>query len=311
MHKKKLELKYSETPEAAQDPVFLPMLAKDFEKRKNKVVYPADVQPKLDGFRFIARWEGNSIVMRTRSGKVLEIPHIETDLTKVLPADLVVDGEVYLHGATFQQVSRLIKKWRPGESDKLKYWIYDMFEADAIDMPWSERRTLFGKLGGVQRSGPFAGVYTMGPSAESLMLVTSQSVQTEQEVYHWQKLFIEKGYEGAILRHHDGLYELGYRSSDLLKVKTFMDEEYVIVGHESGRGKFSDCVIWICAPVGGTCDVAGNTFKVVPKGTLEDKRKWLKEAKKHEGKLLKVKFFEKSDDGIPRFPVGLGMRTIK
>lgn len=298
MWQKKLDLKYSETPEAAQDPVFLPMLAKDFEKRKKNVVYPADVQPKLDGFRFISRWEGNSIVMRTRSGKVLEIPHIETDLTKVLPAHLVADGEVYLHGATFQQVSKLIKKHRPGETEQLTYCIYDMFDPNELELPWSERRLL------LHDSLP-SNSNLVVKGASSLITIPVFAAADESEVYVLQKDFVKNGYEGAILRHHEGLYELGFRSSDLLKVKSFKDEEYQIVDYSSGRGKMTDCVIWQCV----TAD--GKLFNVVPKGTLVDKAKWFKEADKHVGKMLKVKFFEKSEDGIPRFPVGLGMREIK
>jgi DNA ligase-1 len=291
MYKNKLDRKYSETSEAAQDPVFLPMLAHDFEKRKKKVIYPADMQPKLDGFRCLAKWEGSSIVLRTRSGKVISVPHIELDVAKFLPDDKVADGEIYLHGATFQQVSKLIKKHRPGETEALQLWVYDLFSPDELDAPWARRK--------VELASAFAIEPTTVPA---LVHVQSFAVQTEQEVYEAHESYLSEGYEGGIRRDLEGIYDMGHRSYDLLKVKVFVDKEFMIIGHTGGRGKFEDCVIWICQ----TPD--GQRFNVVPKGTLVQKRAWFHEAQTHYGKMLKVKFFEESDDGIPRFPVGLGIR---
>jgi DNA ligase-1 len=292
MHKKRLDEKYSYSTEAARDPVFLPMLAHDFEKRKKKVVYPADVQPKLDGFRCMAKWEGSTVVLRTRSGKEVRVPHIEADLAKFLPDDKVADGEIYLHGATFQTVSRLIKKYRPGETEALQLWIYDMFDPDELEAPWRSRRALL--------ECTFAEVQRV--EVPALVYVGHLFVTEEREVYIAQESWLKEGYEGGVLRQLDGGYNLGHRSHDLLKIKKFVDEEFTIVGHESGRGKFSDCVIWICK----TPD--GQKFSVVPKGTLVQKRAWFDEAQSHYGKLLKVKYFEKSEAGVPRFPVGLGFR---
>ena len=65
-HKKRLDGKYSLTIEDSNKEVFLPMLASDFEKRKDKVTYPVDVQPKLDGVRGLAYWEGGSVKLMSR-----------------------------------------------------------------------------------------------------------------------------------------------------------------------------------------------------------------------------------------------------
>jgi len=50
---------------------------------------------------------------------------------------------------------------------------------------------------------------------------------------------------------------------------------------------------------------------VVPQGTMEERKAMYDEAEDHIGELLKVKFFELTDDGIPRFPVGLGIRLTE
>jgi DNA ligase-1 len=103
----------------------------------------------------------------------------------------------------------------------------------------------------------------------------------------------------------DGEYRFGYRSNKLLKVKNFCDEEYEIVGFTTGVGRFNGCIIWICVTEGG------DEFKVVPQGTMEERKATYKDAKNHIGELLKVKFFELTDDNIPRFPVGLGIRLTE
>src|ERR1700680_394124 len=78
----KIDRKYSSTPEEAQEEDIAPMLAQSFEKRKNKnVYYPADIQPKLDGCRALARWSGDKIILTSRGYKEWNyVPHIIQEL---------------------------------------------------------------------------------------------------------------------------------------------------------------------------------------------------------------------------------------
>ena len=98
------------------------------------------------------------------------------------------------------------------------------------------------------------------------------------------------------------MYRFGYRSNKLLKVKNFMDEEYEVIDYTTGVGKFDGCVIWICK------NTNDDEFKVVPQGTMEHRKELYEDADKYIGEMLKVQFFELTDDGIPRFPVGIGFR---
>lgn len=288
MHKKRRELKYSETMERAEETVFLPMLAHSFDEAK-KIVYPVHEQPKLNGVRCLAHWKNGSVELMSRGGKVYEIDHIRKSVASFLPKELVLDGEIYLHGVTFQEVTRLVKKYRPGETEKLQLWAYDLFEEDKTDTPWSQRADqltyLFRKL-----------------EVPSVVPVQHAVATCKQDVLDIQKGFVKEGFEGGIVRLLDGEYELGHRSRSLLKVKTFQDKEYEIIGFKSGDGKFSDCVIWVCKTK------EGKEFTVVPKGTLEKKRRLLKEAKSHVGEGLTVRYFDLFESGEPQFPVGLGIR---
>jgi DNA ligase-1 len=142
-------------------------------------------------------------------------------------------------------------------------------------------------------------------NCKSVKVVESHYATCEEDVYKLQSQFLEDGYEGAIVRELDGEYRFGYRSNKLLKVKSFMDEEYKIVGFTTGVGRFEGCCIWICETGSGL------EFKVVPQGTMEERKATYDTADKNIGKHLKVKFFELTDDNIPRFPVGLGIRLTE
>ncbi len=297
MYTHKLERKYALSIVECEERLMLPMLAHSFEKKKHKVTYPAYIQPKFDGVRCIARVigqaEGRNVVqLLTRGGKQWDIPHIALELGEILPEGWVLDGEIYLHGKTFQEISKLVKKQRP-ESKDLEYHVYDVPMYDGDDsLPFWKRLLA---LVGVMKSITDAGL-------KHIIMCPTSSVLNEQDVYEIQSELMSLGFEGAIVRSKEGLYRFGYRSPDLLKVKTFMDDEFEIVGFHAGVGKFETCVIWECVTK------EGEPFNCVPKGTAEERRDLLADGHKYVGELLKVKFFEWTDDQIPRFPVGIGFR---
>jgi len=294
-HKKKLDGKYSLTIEESKEEVFLPMLAASFDKRKGKVSYPVDVQPKLDGVRCLAYWEEDSVKLMSRGGKQWEnCGHIAKELEQVLPKGWVLDGELYIHGKTFQEITKLVKKLRP-ESVDVKYHVYDVPKVNDEDCGNWECRC--------DKLNEFNTDHS--DKCPSVVVVHTYPVTDEEGVYELQSKFLEEGYEGAIVRERDGDYRFGYRSNKLLKVKSFMDSEYKITGFTTGVGRFEGSVIWTCV------NEDGKSFNVVPQGTMEERQATYEVANDHIGDLLKVKYFELTDDGIPRFPVGLGVRLAE
>jgi hypothetical protein len=85
-------------------------------------------------------------------------------------------------------------------------------------------------------------------------------------------------------------------------VKQFDDAEFIVTGGKIGRGKFEDMCIFECV----TAD--GEKFDVMPRGTASERKDYLQNLKTYIGQPLKVKYFGVSEDGIPRFAVGLGFR---
>jgi len=295
MWQKKRDRKYAESIEDAQAELVRPMLASDFEKRKNRnVTYPAYVQPKLDGVRALAFWDGDQIEIMSRSGKswrdIGSVEHIAAALEETLPRDALYDGEIYAGvGETFQQTTRLVKKYRPGESEQLVFHVYDVIDRDNLEQPFNERLEVLNCL-----------QFAPGYPVEA---VPSVLVENEQAVYEAQAQFVQDGFEGAMVRLAGGAYQYGARSFELLKVKSFLDAEFPIVGHKTGVGKFDGAIIWVCQMDDG------KTFDVVPRGTMEERRAWYDTAESHYGSMLNVRYFEVSEDGVPRFPVGAGIRA--
>jgi len=295
MWKKKKDKGYFESiTEAKEEEVFLPMLASDFEKHKNKIEYPVYVQPKLDGVRCLARWVGNKVVLMSRGGKEYILPHISKELERYLHKNEVFDGEIYIHNSSFQEITRLVKKYRENETEKLMFWIYDLFLIKELSMPFEQRFLGLGSLDEI-----------LTESTDSICVLSTKSVSNEKEVYDFQKEMVKSNFEGAIVRTRENVYSLGHRSLSLLKVKSFKDDEYEIIGFSQATGSQEGTVVWRCK----TKD--NKEFNVKPKGTIETNKKFFLNGKKYIGSMLKVKYFELTNDGLPRFPVGLGIRMEK
>jgi len=248
--------------------------------------------------RALARWnpEGTKVILTSRGGKEWKVTqHINEALEAILPKDAVFDGEIYLHGKTFQWITARTKKKQSG-TELLEYHVYDMPEVGGQDdLPWQERMVA---LYGVYNTVGWAGSIT------PVKAVPTSGAGTPQVVKALHDQYIKDGYEGAIVRTLDGLYEYGFRSQGLLKLKQFDDAEFTIVGYKSGEGIESDLVIWRCKN-----DVNDLEFDTRPKGTHDDRKKLLLNATTFYGQKLRVKYFGRCDGtDLPRFPIGEGVR---
>lgn len=297
MWTKKKDKGYFETiKEAEEEVVFLPMLAHELkEKMRAKLKFPVFIQPKMDGVRCLARWNGAKVQLLSRGGKEYNVPHLAEQLEAVIEPNQVLDGEIYIHGVLRQDINALVKKHRAEEyeetgytSNDLQFWVYDTFTLEDLDRPFEKRLQ------------DLSMIKADGKVIRRVFTVKTKSLNGLMGLH---KSFTKhKGFEGTIIRLPDGKYELGHRSRALLKHKDFQDAEFKVVGFTEGEGKFVGCVIWVCE----TED--GKRFNVTPKGTLKQKQRWFSEAENFIGQEITVKFQSLSKDGIPEFPVGLGFR---
>jgi DNA ligase-1 len=105
------------------------------------------------------------------------------------------------------------------------------------------------------------------------------------------------GGEGLMLRQAQSKYVAG-RSSTLLKVKSFKDDEAVVIGHQPGTGRHKGRLGALLVRL-----ASGKEFAI---GTgFSDKER---EKPPAIGSTVTFKYQELSDGGVPRFPSYGGAR---
>jgi len=285
----------------------LPMLAKKFSKAARHVEYPAVGQRKFDGVRCLAMSaEGfpSNIVLLTRKNKEFAgMNSLRSEIALLnLPPSIVLDGELYSDTLTFQRVSGLVRKKPENLSERdledleqVSYRIYDLINLSNMDMTFASRYRLLQSL------------LRAVPSSQTprLRLTRNVRIRNEEDVAAYLALFEEEGFEGLMVRNLESPYELDKRSKHLQKVKTFIDEEFPIVGYYEATGNDRGTPIWECeAP-------NGRRFRARPMGTLAERRELWANRDAAIGRPLTVRFFEYTDDGVPRFPVGVAIRDYE
>jgi DNA ligase-1 len=151
-------------------------------------------------------------------------------------------------------------------------------------------------------SVPISFLVMRGQGIKLLSLISCECRKIKTLIPVIEKGDLDEGYEGAIIRNFYGPYKTNHRSPNLQKYKSFMDDEYIITNGFEATGRDIGTVIFQCS----TPD--GKLFNVRPKGTRLQRKEWLTNINTLIGKKLTVKFQNLSNDGIPRFPVGINIR---
>ena len=275
------------TTQKDRDTILLPMLALDYTKRGHNIEFPCFVQPKIDGVRCIFS-EGK---IYSRKGK--EFPHLKHIVKECSTVDCVLDGELYSDTLPFQELVGIVRRITLTDEDKLRMCQVKFIVFDCIvPKPFSERYTILERL------------FTQTVFQYSELLDTRVCTMRES-VPHLLVEYETKGFEGLILRNRDGEYKQSHRSKDLQKLKSFVDDEFLIIGFCEGEGLEQGCVIWECATK------TGQSFHCRPIGTRESRIDLFRRGNTFIGKRLTVKFQELTSDGLPRFPVGLAVRDYE
>lgn len=272
-----------------------PMLAHKHSEQGHKILYPAFAQPKLDGHRCIAVINNGVCTLWSRTRKQIHsMPHIVAALEKAFAGKtLVIDGELYNHDyrEKFEELTSKIRQTKPVPGHEVvQYWIYDL----AGDGDFYQRTQL---LNNYALSGGFGQAKTGNP----LVLVATFVVDDEADLTEKFQIFLDHGYEGAMVRNARGKYK-NSRSYDLQKVKDFQDAEFEIVDVVPGTGHMHDKGIFVCVTD------SGEEFKAKMVGPLDSLCKYLDNKNDYIGEWLTVKFQKYSAKGVPVFGVGMRIR---
>jgi ATP-dependent DNA ligase len=282
-----------------------PMLAATIKDIK-ELTFPLLASPKLDGIRCLIL-DGKAV---TRNLKPIPNAFIRCFLE--IHADQLdgLDGEIMVDG-DFNSVQSAVMS-EDGAPD-FYYAVFDYH--NDCSRPYAERLMKLSLI-----------VTEFGN--QRVREVPQITVNNEKDVEEYEQEVLADGYEGLILRNLYGTYKFGrstMREAKLMKLKRFEDAEATIYDMEPlyenqnapttnalGRTERSSHQANLVAQNKlGALNVCLDNGKCFSIGTGfdDDTRKDLWARKKDLiNKKVKFKFQELSADGIPRFPVYLGLR---
>ncbi len=259
-----------------------PMLAQAFQKVRCIDYRNAILQAKLDGHRCLITKQDGELIAYTRQGKLIpSITHITTALDPFIPEGVTVDGELYAHNTPLQTIASWIKRAQP-ETKKLNYVIYDIISEEPFVSRLNELHTLLGEL------------LISPPESRPIKLIGNYVYAGDEQMRSLFKSMRAQNYEGLILRTNDHGYEPGVRSYSLIKIKQFLDGEFLVFNIKPSKEGWAVCM----------CFVDKNkSFSVSAPGTMAEKTLVYENKEKYIGKYLRVEYSLLTKDEIPFQPV--------
>ena len=290
-------------------PTFKVALANSYDKQKGKVNFDTQTwfaSHKLDGVRCLAIVDDNGTCnFFSRQGKTFDtLDVLKNEIESLNLFNVVFDGEVCVvdeNGAEdFQGIMKEIKR-KDHTIQNPKYKVFDYLMLEEFDNQESKRKLS-------DRLGNFNMIYnTFGKELKCIDVLGQWEVESEDHFQELAELATKNNWEGLILRK-DCEYK-GKRSNDLLKVKKFFDEEYVVKGVENSIHRIivdgleveEEMLSNVVIEHKG-CDVGvGSGFD------QEERKKYFKNPSLIIGKTITVQYFEETlnQDGCHslRFPV--------
>ena len=137
--------------------------------------------------------------------------------------------------------------------------------------------------------------------------LASYYANNDEEIDYYHDNFVYSGYEGLIIHKIKGsnggvdemkesVYKPG-RSKNLLKYKRFDDEEATIIGINEGSGREKGLAVFLML------NFSGVEYSTRPSAKFEFREEIFSHPEKYLGRVGTIKYFGKSEYGIPRFPV--------
>lgn len=289
---KQLKSGYFRTEEEAKNYVpFTPMKAQNYKDFAHKVVYPCYMQKKLNGQRLMIDKNG---IAWSKQGEPLELPDHWVGVREMAIAMGGLDGEVYAGlvsdgGLSLQDIISAFRK-KNENTHKLKFYVYDI-----PDEKWDQ----------ITRTAKLEMFETLSKS-ENVVIVSSECVESEYEAGILYNEWVEAGYEGAVYRMFDGLYEFGKRSYFLIKRKPRLDAEAKVIGYTLDKN--NEPVFDVVAVNGEQTDAQFKLKMKIPEKGTNYRRK--ENADSLIGQHITYEYEELSDENVPLKPVGIAPRDV-
>ena len=251
------------------DPPVDPMLA------KLTPAIPRDggwlYEPKWDGFRCVAFFDGEELYLQSRDRKPLGryFPELVEGLVSVLPGPAVLDGEIVVMTARGLDFDALQMRLHPAESRVRRlaaetpaaFVAFDLLALGADDLrgrPLEDRRRALEQF-----------LAPAGPPIHLTPATTDPTVAAD-----WFERFEGAGFDGVVAKRLDGRYQPGIRA--MAKIKHLRTADCVVGGFRWNRGEEGRSVGSLLLglhDVEGTLHFVGHTssFSAVEKRALVER----------------------------------------
>ncbi len=185
------------------------------ENRLNNWNPPYLVQPKLDGVRCRALWSEDQkewLLLSSTERVITSVPHINKALKTQVPRNLELDGELYHHGISFDEISSITSRTVNLHSDyqSMEFHLFDIVDLKSSQF---ERTKLLNSAN-----------WELG-----IKKVKNYVCNNFDEVIKAYDKILLQNYEGIIVRHIDSPY-VRKRSVFGMKFKPKKSDIYNIIG---------------------------------------------------------------------------------
>lgn len=287
-----------------------PLLAHNFEPSRWDPTIPTYVQPKLNGVRALFQAVEGVGYFQTRDEMPWaqhKLAHLANPLAEMFPVDVILDGELYVHGWPLQRIVGATAVNSPEVTEDTFAIEYHVFDVVNWRLPFVQRiDSVWRELWVTERDHKIRAVKTVR---------LRKGLVEAEDLY---ASFVGQGYEGMMYRlgdcpytipkqrHCNGMENLplirspflsdkNNRCWHLLKRKDWRDGNFLCVGVEEGKGKRRGMVgAFICKLEGG------KTFRVGSGVTDAEAIHYLQNPPIN--REIRVKFLTYTSDGKPFKP---------
>jgi len=273
---------------------FSVMLAKPLKQFPTNAIS----EPKVDGVRIALHVDADcEVTMRTRNGEIVtgydDIVNQFKEYTQrtSLVQQMVYDGEVVSKNfdATMEGL------FRKGGNKKGKFVVWDMlteyeFFNRICYLPQYERKirldTILKDKANIKET-------------DCVSVMPYITLISEEQAYDLHCDYVERGYEGSIIKDANALYSFDTKSRrgyGWQKIKDFHTDDYEIIGFTEGTGKHTGALGAVIVDVNRVDVKIGSGFSDLQRVEI-----WNNQSK-YIGEIIEVQYQEKTKDNSLRFP---------
>ena len=214
-------------------------------------------------------------------------------LLRQLPYGWQLDGELYSHGMTLQQIEGIVNRSVNVHADDklLSYYVFDLIppNLDSENATYAHRRSMLIQAFNENKK--------MSMWYHNRLFLAEEDVCTSfDQIEPLHDKYIAEGYEGAVIKSYSAGYVLS-RTYHIMKYVKFHSVEAIISGFDKSRGTEEGAIIFSITLSNGLGQ------GVRPQGTIALRRQMYARGNEYIGRTCTIRYKSVTPDGRLHAPV--------